>query len=128
MKRKFSPNKLYRLIRLFVILCTLIGLIYITLYYTIGMGNLNNASSFINTEDKLCNQYYPIEGDTIPGYKTNNADRAECYFTTLGQAYDERLIDSVILITISLPLVFFGGRLIYKYIFPKVEISKDKPS
>ncbi len=112
--RKFSPQKLYKLARVVVIIICLgnIGLAYFF---------QNQVSYYSNKEIKdleSCKKQYPTVGDAdLKGWEfcitiDPNADQKSKQLS-IDYEYDQ------IKLAILLPLLFFGGAWIYKYIFPK---------
>jgi len=124
--RKFSSQRLYKLVRALVILAT-IGCLYLAYDYP----RLSNQAVEHSIQSlNVCRDNYKSDLKTY-SFMKNPALFAQqlsdiCTKSTVDfwsqQAVDDSKNGSnALFLGILLPLVFFGGRLIYKYIFPKVK-------
>lgn len=139
-KRKFNKHRLYLLIRTVVILATLSLLIHQSLLYYKMVPYLENQ---FNKDATNCNNNYSksVKELTKPAWLSetewqqahNNAlasaekEREDCInglpaIDLQTASSDRNLSTTEFNIAILLPLIFIGGRLVYKYIFP---INKD---
>lgn len=105
-KRQFSSTKLYVLLRNLVIgISILSGLWAITLYYNLSNNKILNSYKIICGEIGLTE-----EGVSCMANAFKEIDRVENLFLI------------AIGLAIVLPLVFFGGVWVYKYLNPVKEI------
>lgn len=105
-KRKFNKKRLYKLAKLLVIITSVLSgaLAVITLYMVFSGAAYKNWS--YGCKD------YP-DGSRL---------RHECVWLAVreeGKLYKQG--EKSIIIAVVLPVVFFGGGFLYKYLFPKTE-------
>jgi hypothetical protein len=113
MKRKFNSQRLYKLIRAFVILITIIAITFFILSI-----NRTSASQFCNG-----NEFKTMENKWDQGFadpqKIYQKDYSSCLDYALKQDQNADNINLRALeIAIFIPLLFFSGVGIYKYIYP----------
>jgi len=123
MKRQFNSEKLYKLTRFFVIAITLICAY---LVYTNNQ-NYNQTVNQFNKDSNDCTNQYNSDLKNDP--KFANYSLNECYkFMPNADSVIEEIqqanMDKFGLTAILLPLIFFGGRLVFKYIFPVKKQNK----
>jgi len=114
MKRHFDASRLYNLLKITVIVITIIaGSITVPLYLhpydlSYGLGLCDKDAPGNNTS-----------GFNDPNFKYYQNLYIECAATMnrLDAEY-QREFEIALTTTIFLPLLFFGGTLIYKYLFP----------
>src|SRR3990167_4199378 len=100
--RKFSGARLYKLLKTLVITVTVLSGLYAA--YALY---LLESNSILNRWESYCSKY------------TETMRNSDCMFVGFGQINDmSRNFYVTTSIAIVLPLVFFGGGWIYRYIFP----------
>jgi hypothetical protein len=108
-KRKFQPSRLYKLIKRTVIVVTILSAIT-AIYMAYNV--------YADKQDEI---KYGFEAIRQCGSEyTSSGDINNC-FNSIMQPYNsnESIANDSLLITIFLPLIFFGGTGIYRYLFPK---------
>lgn len=136
-KRKFNSHRLYLLIRAIVILTSLLLLFA---HYNLENKVIPYLNNQFDKDANLCNSTYSknINNLTKPKWLSdsdwinvrNNAlssaqkTRENCIngmpaFDLQSVASNNNLANIDLSLAILLPLVFFGGRLAYKFVFPK---------
>lgn len=114
--RKFNPERLYKLVRAAVIVTTIICIILVIMNNYAKWTDSGNYyklywSSVFSTS-KACKEMYP----------NNEANLNKCFESAMAPWNSPDDIANVSLkIAFFLPLLFFGGRFAYKYVFPKVK-------
>lgn len=108
-KRKFNANRLYKLIKLLVIGIALLSGV-------LGLFTMRGVQTNYTDEriKKSCSDYdiqYVNECE-LSYYRTKDS-----FIETIIKEFE---------IAIGLPLVFFGGVGLYRYIFPKAKETKEK--
>ena len=112
--RKFDPRRLYKLVRTLVII---VGII-VGILAIMGYQDVKNATILKNGY-ALCNKLYP----TYPGIfeqDRNTFDANLKCVSDVSLESDQTNTETfeLILFAILLPTIFFGGTLIYRYLFP----------
>jgi hypothetical protein len=105
--RKFSSERLYKLVRAIVIITSILSLLFAIYNF-----HLVNSNITLNAYEKACNNTY----------FTKDFNRADCMgigYTEINR--EEADLNKLLVIGIFLPIIFFGGRLAYKYVFPKTK-------
>lgn len=105
-KRKFSKSRLIKIITIAVLLTSFAsGYLLFTTYEPI------TSTYVFESNWSFCSRKYPL----------NQAKADECYADRNEQARKDKDKAEIFLLflTIGLPIIFFGGRGVYKYIFPK---------
>ena len=106
-KRSFSHDRLYKLVKRLVIIVSVLTWIYIALIYT----SLENDTSLNSWKywEEFCSEY-PIASD----------EHITCKITSY-KFIDEAKnnMENALKIGILLPITFFGGTWLYRYLFPK---------
>ena len=102
MSREFSPTRLYKLVKIFVIIITVLSIVLAIFY------KLETIYGYEQYSKEVC----------------PNIENAEGYVLCMDFARDQWLENHSKykfwrFIAIGLPVVFFGTSAIYKYIFPK---------
>lgn len=115
--RKFSPKKLYKLIKILVILITVVSL-----YLAYDYPKLANQASKESTKAyKICLDQYQSDLKNIPnlaqGFEDNCIKLASDSWTQISKD-DSKNGVTALFIGILLPILFFGGTWLYKYLFP----------
>ncbi len=100
-ERKFRADKLYKLVRYLVIIITTISLL-------LAIG------SFSRLTNLDCSKQYPPIGNDYIHFDA-------CLDEQTG--YRDALFNNI-KIAILLPILFFGGTWLYKYLFPPINKSK----
>ncbi len=109
-KRKFSGDRLYNLLKNLVIVITLLALFFAAVNY-----NQINSNEYKRESDK-CYQEHPNHmSDQIEGALWSSCLSVASEVLKLQNDNLTRYS----LIVIILPLIFFGGTWLYKYLFPK---------
>lgn len=104
-KRKFSGKRLYKLIRVLILIITFISALILML--SIYMYNVG-ASEIFKMNEAICDNYPSID--------------FECTMKALEIfSFWQNSLVLFGIITFGLPSTFFGGVGIYRYLFPKVE-------
>ncbi len=101
-KREFSKERLYKLTKRVVIIVTVVSvLLSIVNYYQIWKGD---------QDLRLCEQKYSYNLDA----------RVKCgEVPALTMRLAEENSNTLLTIALVLPIVFFGGERLYKYLFPE---------
>jgi hypothetical protein len=121
--RKFSSEKAYKLVKSVVIAITVLSIFAVLL----GNNNVNQYENLFQKNSETCIQMYPhVNGATGQEWQRNQDMVDACY--EIFPKVDLKLRDNAqnlmnggLIIAIFLPLIFFGGRLAYKYVFPKTK-------
>jgi len=106
-QRKFDKSRAYKLVKILVI-----GITTITGLYGFYVLYLLQSDSILKSWEETCKNY----PDT-----TN--------FSCMGVGLDQinemqNLMDKSLVIAFFLPIIFFGGSALYRYLFPKSEKNK----
>jgi len=111
--RKFNSGRLYKLVKVIVITITILSIFGIYIGY---QGKQNMYSQFSYAVDS-CKKMYP-QASRNDIFGLNNCLDIAPKVALKGMKQSEDLMYFSLSIAILLPLFFFGGRLVYKYIFP----------
>lgn len=102
MKRKLNISRLYRLTKWIVIIVSIISLTYgLLLSYELGSERLLHTWEEICTNSKIQDPY-------CLSFGLQEINKIQYRMT------------SGLIIGILLPVIFFGGTILYKYLFPKI--------
>ncbi len=110
--RKFNPSRFYKVLKVTLLILTLL-----LAFHLLFGGKSHNASYHkLSTDDMLCDTLYPID--------TNNARRFVCYdeaTKNFDRNYDDenQFNKFEFILILGLPILFFGGSRLYKYLFPE---------
>ena len=111
--RKFNGSRLYKLVKILVNVVTVISLVLAL----IMSGNSEKYISGLSNDYAICrDRWGPLLGPDLPACDVHLNDIAEyrareSFMWNLG---------------IFLPIVFYGGTFLYRYLFPVKDIVKAK--
>jgi hypothetical protein len=119
-RRQLSSKRLYNLLRVVVIGLTIIAVVYAALLYRIYF----TYPGWYSNEVSGCQQRYPDHAHMFNFNHTTNDIESKFYDNCLSIASDiqkkgEDQFNKAVDVAILLPLLFFGGTLVYRYLFPR---------
>jgi hypothetical protein len=112
MKRSFNAKRLYKFLGVLVVLLTLyFAFLSISMYYY-AWGHGDSMNYQVDFRDSNPNGCDYIKYGITTHYN-------DCHYVyTITKAYNVNRFNLFLTITILLPLIFFGGTWLYKYVFP----------